>query len=446
MSEAGPDVIGDVQAGVTARVDLGRVALSSLAEEPVSAKFGVDVEARLAVPGGWLVGGPGDGSPLPARVRWARLLAHAEPGADLSVSVELRDAGYRGAGTPLAGLLDARCLPLLSAALGALGPWSMATPDGDTDDNGGTATGNGGTTTGSGTPQDSGDGGDDGDDARVPAWESNPVIGFLMAAGLMTTDANGGVQVSADALTALAADPAGYLGSHADDLLAAAGSGLSPGPATSTTDWGPGPGDWVRPLAGLPLQVVLSPGPWRLRLLSTGGGLAAGPGTGLDLDVTLPLPGKTSGTPSATATLRFAGATVTATGGETGLHVDLALPPWLPALTLVPAPPAASLRATLAGPVLEAAAAGAVSAILDAAIGTKLGTTALHLPGHRDPPARPRHRPGRPLRRPGWPGPGRRPPAAALPRRRPGRRPDRVRRRLAEPRRHRPQPGGRGGR
>ena len=154
---------------------------------------------------------------------------------------------------------------------------------------------------------------------------------------------------------------------------------MSPGPATSTTDGGPD--DWVLPLAGLPLQVVLSPGPWRLRLLSTGGGLAAGPGTGLDLDVTLPLPGKTSGTPSATATLRFAGATATATGGETGLQVDLALPPWLPALTLVPAPPAASLRATLAGPVLEAAAAGAVSAILDAAIGTKLGTTSLHLPG-----------------------------------------------------------------
>ena len=95
-------------------------------------------------------------------MRWARLLAHAEPGADLSVSVELRDAGYRGAGTALAGLLDARCLPLLSAALGALGPWSMATPDGDTGDTGGT-------TTGSGTPQDSGDG-DDGDGtARVPA-------------------------------------------------------------------------------------------------------------------------------------------------------------------------------------------------------------------------------------------------------------------------------------
>ena len=35
VSEAGSGVIGDVQAGVTARVDLGRVALSSPAEEPV---------------------------------------------------------------------------------------------------------------------------------------------------------------------------------------------------------------------------------------------------------------------------------------------------------------------------------------------------------------------------------------------------------------------------
>ncbi|MFD1326243.1 alpha/beta hydrolase family protein, partial [Micromonospora sonneratiae] len=111
--DLGPAQPGDPRVDADIRLDLGRVALAPDTEaEPGT----LQVRLQVSRPDGWLLGGPGDGRPLDARVR-AMTVRTTVTATGTSVSVLLHDVAVRGDSAAVVDLTDPRTPPLLDALL-----------------------------------------------------------------------------------------------------------------------------------------------------------------------------------------------------------------------------------------------------------------------------------------------------------------------------------------
>jgi hypothetical protein len=234
---------GDPEVDVVLRLDLGRFGLIPDALEPPHPARELSVRARIARPDGWLLGGPGNGMPQVARVRSVELEGWLSSGATRTsgVSITLHDAALRGSGAPVIELSDARAPALLAALLREL---SVAAPTGGS---------------------------------------LEALLQVLADLELTQPDPDGRDVPRADALDALRADAAGYLGARLPALLDRAEGLLGlRRPAGMET----GGGRFALALEPLPFEVVVQSAPWRVTVRTTeeglgiaGGGMLAARGT-----------------------------------------------------------------------------------------------------------------------------------------------------------------------
>ncbi|WP_319461386.1 DUF6603 domain-containing protein [Micromonospora sp. RTP1Z1] len=146
-------------------------------------------------------------------------------------------------------------------------------------------------------------------------------------------------------------------------------------PAIGATRVAEVPGGWQLPVLGETLQVLLTPAPWRLHLRTAPAPAGAGEDwqPRLDVDAALGLPGFD-------ATVRVGAAfgplRVTWSGGGAPPSLVVAMPPWLPDLTELPAPPPADLAAA----VVAALPGALASAALAIAVQPSLGPAARAVP------------------------------------------------------------------
>ncbi|WP_145776348.1 DUF6603 domain-containing protein [Micromonospora olivasterospora] len=274
------------------RLDLGRVALT--ADPGAGAPPALQVRLRLSRPDGWLLGGPGDGRPLDARVRALSVRATVT-GTGTTVAVLLHDVAVRGEAAAVVDLADPRTPPLLDALVRELDRVARA---------GGRL-------------------------ARL--------LDELAALGVVRRAAAGQpAAVLADAVAGLTGDPAAFLAARLPGLVdrAAGLAGLVRDPGA--TD---GSGPWRRRLPNLPVELVLESRPWRLTARTVGDGLRLAHTARLTGATTVPL-----GDPRPTgwAALRVGGLRVAAEAGRLTLDTS-----WLDGpVPLLPAP--AGLAARLA--------------------------------------------------------------------------------------------------
>ncbi|HLL00118.1 MAG TPA: DUF6603 domain-containing protein [Myxococcaceae bacterium] len=226
---------GEPDVEVALRLDLGRFGLSLDALEPPHPARELSVRARISRPDGWLLGGPGNGTPQVARVRAAELEGWLSSGATRpsGVSITLHDAALRGSGAPIIELSDARAPALLAALLREL---SVAAPAG----------------------------------GRLEA-----LLRVLAELELTQPDPDGRDVPRADALEALRTDAAGYLGARLPALLDRAEGLLG---LRRPEGMEAGGGRFALALEPLPLEVVVQSAPWRVtvRTLAEGLGIAGG--------------------------------------------------------------------------------------------------------------------------------------------------------------------------
>ena len=301
------------QVELTVRLDLGRVALSAGAPEPAHPAHRLAVEALIHQPGGWLVGGPGSGTPLDVRVRGARL-SFTHTAADSSFAVQLYDAAVQGSGASVLDLSDARSARLLAAVMDTLA--SQA---------------------------------EDGSSVRA-------LLDLLAALELITFDPTSDVAaVRADAMAAIKTDPAGWLQTRAQQVLQSAPAlfGLAPLPTSAGS-----PRRWTRALGDLPIQLEVADGPWSLGLATTGSGLDLGGTSRLALSGLLGL----SGQAVIEAALTVPGLSLSYADETLSLAASPALSP---IAILPPAPDVADrLLAALSTTGLAAAATAAIESAL----------------------------------------------------------------------------------
>jgi len=179
----------------------------------------------------------------------------------------------------------------------------------------------------------------------------------LDALGLAAPDGHGGVGVAADALAALAADAQGFLGTR---LRAALDGGTLLGMTGS-----PG-GPWNLPAAALPLNLGLTTSPAGVHISTPGAGLDLG-GIRLSSDFRISLP---DFAPQISATL--AAGPVTLTFTQPGGHLVLDAPPWVSALSLLPAGSGAAQQAAALSLIPRLALSSAVSAVIESLVGPAL--------------------------------------------------------------------------
>lgn len=301
-------------------VDLGRIPLTGAAPTgPLTPSL--RLAATLTGASGWLVGGPdaAGATAAGARVRWAEIGADisppATPGAAPTVTprLVLHDAGLRAPQRSTVNLGDADAAGLLGEVLRAL-----STP------------------------------------APPAGGPVAQLLTALSALGIAVPDGQGGTGVAADALAALAADPASFAGPR---LAAALDSGI-------LGLFGPAGGPWSTSPGTLGLDVQISASPWAVELTTPPSGLDAG-GLVLDVGISAALP---SLAPAVTASLRAGPVTVTLTRPAGGsLSVTLDAPPWVSNAALVPA--AGDLGSTALDLLPRLALSSAASAVLDALVG-----------------------------------------------------------------------------
>lgn len=304
------------------RVDAWRASLGTPAAAGPRA---IELRLRLRREGGWLVGGPGDDTPL--RLRWAEFgarVAEAE-GGGFAVQPILR---LHEVGAPLRACVEADELIALAEALPARLPFEA---DADADAEAGSA------------------------DALL--------VALLRAAGLLVRDATGRSAWSVEALIALLREPAAWLGERLPALVDVLAERLGAEPAAD--GWSLRPGDG-------PLAIMLTRAPWALQLRTqdlagAAGELALAPGLGLAVEASLGLPGFAA---SAAARLRLGGAVLgwDAAAGTLMLDDGSAAS----ALTLLPAPAGPLLRDALLQRLPPLLAGGLASAVLEAATDGRL--------------------------------------------------------------------------
>ncbi|SCF18220.1 hypothetical protein GA0074695_4085 [Micromonospora viridifaciens] len=285
--DLGAPVAGDPDVDVDVRLGLGAVALHAGAAQVPSAQ----VRIQVARPDGWLLGGPGTGTPLAARVRALTVRATVragEPGPVTEVEVVLHDAALRGDASTAVDLLDPRAPELIDALLQEL------------------------------------------DRVAAPGGRLTRLLTELAALGVIHRAAPGRpAAVLADAITALRTDATAWLASRLPALVdrTAGLLGLVRDPNAAA-----GGGPWRRRVGGLPVELVLEAQPWRLTARTTGTGLRLGHGVTLTGSATVPL---ADPAPQVQAALAVGGVTLTRTDGTVSLAA-----PWLAEpVGLLPAAP-----------------------------------------------------------------------------------------------------------
>lgn len=230
----------EVRAGV--RLDLGRLALAGDATPPEPPRLVFEV--TVGDPDGWLLGGPGDGTPLDARVRSVELelAVFLRDGAlAAEFDARLRDAALLGVGAPVVSLRDSNGPELLGRLIEAL-------------------------------------------DARVmPDGQAGAIVGLLADLDLVHRGDQGAV-VDMVALGTLAGDPAAYLKGRLPALLDRSAGLLG---VVRDPDAPPGEGPWRLALDPLPAEVVIERVPWRVTVRAAGDGIPLLGGLRATVDATL---------------------------------------------------------------------------------------------------------------------------------------------------------------
>ncbi|MGS2616235.1 DUF6603 domain-containing protein [Micromonospora sp. LZ34] len=322
--DLGSPAAGDPEVDVDVRLGLGAVALDPAAPDELPS---AQVRIRVARPDGWLLGGPGTGSPLPARVRALTVRATVRAGVAAPVTevdVLLHDAALRGEAATAVDLADPRAPELLDALVRELDRVAAA----------------------------------DGRLARL--------LTELAALGVLHRAAPGRpAGLLADAVGALRTDATGWLAPRLPALVdrTAGLLGLLRDPGAAA-----GGGPWRRPLTGLPVELVLEAQPWRLTARTTGAGLRLGHGVTLTGATTVRL---ADPTPQVRAALAVGGVTLTRTAGGVSLAAS-----WLPEpVGLWPAAP--DLAARLAPLLPRLLVGGALGVLLEQLTGEDVRVASL---------------------------------------------------------------------
>ena len=317
-----------VAADAAVRLNAGRLALQSAAPNPPQPACSLSVDLAISRPGGWLAGGPlsyaGLGAaPVDIRVRSAELGAvFTLNGSAVQAApyVRLHDAAFHGVTLPQVNWGDAQ----LAASLGSIFSSIAAT---------------------------------------APAAGSSlaSLLSALQALGVCAADASGGIGVAADALTALQADPLGFLAAHAPAAFSAA---AIPG-FTAVT------GGFSYQPVSLPVEILIQTSPASVALSTvTGSGLQLATDLSLNFSIALPLG---TMTPAVSAGLQLGSIALNFASGA----LTLAIPPALSSLQLYPPPAASTVLAALeaALPWLLVEAAG--TAVLDSVVSAGFAVTGL---------------------------------------------------------------------
>lgn len=319
-----PSSGSDLAAYASLRADAFRVALRSGVAEPAREAHSLLVDITLEHPFGWLVGSPqahtAIGSPpVDVRLRRAELSARMalDGTGQLVVTPRglLQDGAFHGPLEP-AITLDS---PLAAPLLGALFQ-RLSNP------------------------------------APLPGSGLDLLLDSLEALGVAVPDPHGGVGLSADALTAITLDGAGFLAPRLRTAFSL--------PGTVGAFTGPPDGPWTLAVSGLPLEVYASASPAAVGLRTRAGSTLSIGGGAARFDARLELADFRT-TLSLTANL---GAATLSYGGA-GDTLTLAVPPWLDSLTLIPAPPPATLIAAFNAAVPRLMLSSAVTAFFESVIG-----------------------------------------------------------------------------
>ena len=314
------------------RGDLFQLPLQSGAPAPPHPKRAIQVRANLINPNGWLIGAssaiaaPGL-PPVDVRVRWAEVGANIYPDGGLKVDpiVNLHQVSWHGPVSELVDITHPNAQALLGAVLQGI---SQPTPAAGT--------------------------------------AADIFLSTLQALNLALPDVHGGIGISADAFNALAADPAGYLARQFTNAINSAASfaGFTPRTQIIPSRGAVAVPEWTLQLAGLPLQLYVLPSPWAIGLRTTGAGWFIAQSTGISLDASVSIP---DFTPNFDASFMLGAFHLTFDANTRQLTASAQ--PWLPPLTLIPAPSAASLQATLSNALPRMLFSGATSAVLEALAG-----------------------------------------------------------------------------
>ncbi|MFI6517745.1 DUF6603 domain-containing protein [Spirillospora sp. NPDC050679] len=316
---AGP--AGAVSVETDVRLDLGRVPVVVGAPEPPAPGTGLVVRVRLARRGGPLLDTETGAVPeRGARIGTLEATVTVPGGSGApALDVVLRDAALDGRWSHVAGLDDPRAAPLLARLIGALGRENPA-------------------------------------GGELAAFLTLLADLGLTGTGTTSTGATGTVWI-ADAFAALAADPGAYLGPRLVALLDR-GTGLYGLARDPGADAGAGPWRWRSP--DLPVELVVTPDPWRVAVRTTGAGLPTAAGGRFRGDGEVEL----GGAATADCALSLAGLKLDrADGGAPRLHA-----PWLDGPLPLDAEPA-ELRAALAPLVPRLIADVCLTGLLERAIG-----------------------------------------------------------------------------
>jgi hypothetical protein len=327
---------GSAAVDTTIRGDLFQLALSSGAAAPPHPAHALHVRATLTNPNGWLVGASSAVAASDVRIRWAEIGADILPGAgglNVQPVVNLHQVSWHGPLSAQASYGDANTQALLGAIL-----QTISTP--------------------------------------APATTSSAgiLLTTLQALDIAVVDSHGGIGISADAYSAIAADAAGFLGPQ---LTAALSAGAGFAGFTATIAIVPGRGataipEWVLTVSTLPLEIYLAPGAqglWTigLRTIATAGatGWSIATNTTLNFDANVTIP---TFTPALDAGFSLGAFTLAWTSAQLTVSATSRLPPF----TLIPAPTTASLEAVLTTTLPRLLFSGAASAALEAIVGPGL--------------------------------------------------------------------------
>ncbi|MFB4309589.1 DUF6603 domain-containing protein [Actinomadura sp. GTD37] len=307
---------GAVSVETDVRLDLGRVQVVVGAQEPPAPRAGLVARVRLARAGGPLLDTETGAVPeTGARIGTleATVTVPGDSGAPV-LDVVLRDAALGGRWSHAAGLDDPRTAPLLARLIDALGREDPA------------------------------------------GGELAAFLNLLADLGLTGAGGTGKVLI-ADAFAALAADPGAYLGPRLVPLLDR-GAGLYGLVRDAGAAAGAGPWRWRSP--DLPVELVVTPDPWRVAVRTTGAGLATAAGGRFRGDGEVELGG------AATADCALSLAGLGLDRGPTGAPRLRA--PWLDEPLPLDAGPA-ELRAALASLVPRLIADVCLTGLLERVIG-----------------------------------------------------------------------------